>query len=207
MRKRSASGREAFQALHRKLGSWWLRQKTAARENHRPQPERAAACLVVARLCYDFCPQVAHEDDGVQEPHDEPAPAIVPSLPMAVKSEICRQTLLLSHVGQEMGASASAIDRRASKHVSQSAHLYSYRGMAIPHCQRTRVSMAFLRERSISYLTVSSSSLPSRRYCSRRSFLSRSCSPWAYLATFSAISWGTTMTPSPSATTTSPGRI
>jgi hypothetical protein len=75
---------------------------------------------------------VAHELDGVQEPHDEPAPVITPSFPMAEKSEIWRRVSSLPHLGQTMGVSASAIDRRASKHVSQLKHLYSYRGIAYP---------------------------------------------------------------------------
>jgi hypothetical protein len=72
---------------------------------------------------------VAHEADGVQEPHDVPAPAITPSLPTAENNEIIRHVFSLPHLGQTMGTSASDIARSASKRVSQSEHLYSYSGM------------------------------------------------------------------------------
>jgi hypothetical protein len=65
----------------------------------------------------------------VQEPHDEPAPAITPSPPTAENSEIMRRVFSLPHLGQAMNASASAIARSASKHVPQSVHLYSYSGI------------------------------------------------------------------------------
>jgi hypothetical protein len=48
---------------------------------------------------------------------------------MAENSEIMRPVLSLPHLGQAMGASASAIARSASKRVSQSEHLYSYSGI------------------------------------------------------------------------------
>ena len=72
---------------------------------------------------------MAHEAEGVQEPHDAPAPAITPSLPMAENSEIARHVFSLPHLGQAMGASASDITRKASKRISQSEHLYSYSGI------------------------------------------------------------------------------
>ncbi len=72
---------------------------------------------------------MAHEVEGVQEPHDAPAPAITPSLPMAENSEIARHVFSLPHLGQAMGASASDIARKASKRISQSEHLYSYSGI------------------------------------------------------------------------------
>lgn len=77
---------------------------------------------------------MAHETDGVQEPHDAPAPAITPLLPTAEKSEIIRHVFLPPHLGQAMDASASDIARRASKQVSQSRHLYSYSGIALASC-------------------------------------------------------------------------
>ena len=67
--------------------------------------------------------------EGAQEPHDDPAPAITPSPPMAENSEIMRPVFSLPHLGQAMDASASAIARSASKRISQSEHLYSYSGM------------------------------------------------------------------------------
>jgi len=75
---------------------------------------------------------VAHEAEGVQEPHDAPAPAITPSLPMAENSEIARHVFSLPHLGQAMGASASNIARKASKRVPHSEQQYSYRGMVSP---------------------------------------------------------------------------
>jgi len=66
----------------------------------------------------------------VQEPHELPAPAITPSLPTAENNEIKRPVSSLLHFGQAMAASASAIDRSASKHAPQSEHLYSYSGIA-----------------------------------------------------------------------------
>jgi hypothetical protein len=60
-------------------------------------------------------PQVAHEAEGVQDPHDAPAPAITPSLPIAENNEIIRPVLRLPHLGQAMGASASDMDLKASK--------------------------------------------------------------------------------------------
>ncbi len=72
---------------------------------------------------------MAHEAEGVQEPHDDPAPVITPSLPMAENREIARQVFSLPHLGQAMGASASDIARKASKRISQSEHLYSYSGI------------------------------------------------------------------------------
>ena len=72
---------------------------------------------------------MVHEAEGVQEPHDAPAPAITPSLPMAENSEIARHVFSLPHLGQTMGASASDIARKASKRISQSEHLYSYSGI------------------------------------------------------------------------------
>ena len=77
-------------------------------------------------------PQVAHAADGVQEPHDGPAPAITPSLPMAENREIARRVLSLPHLGQAMGSSASDIARRASKRVLHSEQRYSYKGMVSP---------------------------------------------------------------------------
>jgi hypothetical protein len=74
--------------------------------------------------------QVAQEAEGVQEPQDAPAPAITPWSPTAENSEIIRPVFSLPQLGHVIGASASAIARRASKHVSQSEHLYSYSGMA-----------------------------------------------------------------------------
>ena len=68
----------------------------------------------------------------MQEPHDEPAPAITPLLPIAENNEIIRPVRSLPHLGHAMGASASDIARRASKHISQSAHLYSYSGINSP---------------------------------------------------------------------------
>ncbi len=73
---------------------------------------------------------MAHEVEGVQEPHDAPAPVIIPSLPMAENSEIARHVFSLPHLGQAMGASASDIARKASKRISQSEHLYSYSGIS-----------------------------------------------------------------------------
>jgi len=68
----------------------------------------------------------------VQEPHDEPAPAIMPLLPMAENKEIIRRVLSLLHLGQAMSVSASDIERKASKPLSQSVHLYSYSGINSP---------------------------------------------------------------------------
>jgi hypothetical protein len=48
---------------------------------------------------------------------------------MAENSEIMRPVLSLPHLGQRIGASASAIARSASKRVPQSEHLYSYSGI------------------------------------------------------------------------------
>lgn len=67
-------------------------------------------------------PQVAHDVEGEQEPHEAPAPAITPSLPTAENSEIIRRVSRLPHWGQAIGASASAIARRRSKRVSHSEH-------------------------------------------------------------------------------------
>ena len=67
--------------------------------------------------------------EGAQEPHDDPAPAITPSPPMAENSEIMRPGFSLPHLGQAMDASASANARSASNRISHSEHLYSYSGM------------------------------------------------------------------------------
>ena len=77
-----------------------------------------------------FCPQVAHEAEGVQDPHDDPAPAMTPSPPTAENKEIMRAVFSPSHWGQAMGASASDIPRSASKRVPQSAQRYSYNGIS-----------------------------------------------------------------------------
>ncbi|MEE8389828.1 MAG: hypothetical protein V3S14_03395 [Anaerolineae bacterium] len=77
--------------------------------------------------------QVAHEAEGAQEAHDKPDPAITPRLEIAENSEIMRFAFSLPHLEQAMGASASDIDRRASKRISQSAHLYSYSGIVLFH--------------------------------------------------------------------------
>ena len=74
-------------------------------------------------------PQVAHEAEGVQEPHETPAPAIIPSLPIAENSEIARHVFSLPHLGQAMSASASDIARKASKRAPHSEQQYSYKGM------------------------------------------------------------------------------
>jgi len=68
----------------------------------------------------------------VQEPHDAPAPAITPSLPMAENSEIARYVFSLLHLGQAMDASASDIARRVSKRVPHSEQQYSYKGIVLP---------------------------------------------------------------------------
>ena len=75
---------------------------------------------------------MVHEAEGVQEPHDAPAPAITPSLPMAENSEIARHVFSLPHLGQAMGASASDIARKASKRAPHSEQQYSYRGIVLP---------------------------------------------------------------------------
>jgi hypothetical protein len=80
----------------------------------------------------------------VQEPHDAPAPAMTPSLPSAEKSEIVRHVFSLPHLGQAMGASASAIARSTSKHVSQSEHLYSYSGMTFTSPSACSIPMHLL---------------------------------------------------------------
>jgi hypothetical protein len=69
--------------------------------------------------------QVAHEAEGLQEPHEAPDPAITPLLPTAENSEIIRPVFSLPHLGQAIGASASDMARRASNFVAQSEHLYS----------------------------------------------------------------------------------
>ena len=63
--------------------------------------------------------------EGAQDAQEAPAPAITPLLPMAEKREIARQVSSEPQLGQAIGASASAIDRRASKRVSHSWQQYS----------------------------------------------------------------------------------
>ena len=87
---------------------------------------------------------MAHEVEGVQEPHDAPAPAITPLLPMAENSEIARHVFSLPHLGQAMGASASDIARKASKRISQSEHLYSYSGIVFASGLPRLISLARL---------------------------------------------------------------
>ncbi len=50
---------------------------------------------------------------------------MTPVLPMAAKSEINRRVSMLPQFGQAMGASASAIERRASKDVPHWLQRYS----------------------------------------------------------------------------------
>jgi len=64
--------------------------------------------------------QDAQEADGVQEPQEDPSPAITPSAPMAQKSEIALRTRSLPQSGQGIGASASDMARSASNRDSQS---------------------------------------------------------------------------------------
>jgi len=65
------------------------------------------------------------QDDEEQPAQEEPAPAMTPVLPMAAKSEINRRVSMLPQFGQAMGASASAIERRASKDVPHWLQRYS----------------------------------------------------------------------------------
>lgn len=69
-------------------------------------------------VVYRLEEQPAQEEDEQPE-QEEPAPAITPWLPMAAKSEISRRASMPPQFGQAMGASASVIERRASKAVPQ----------------------------------------------------------------------------------------
>jgi len=63
---------------------------------------------------------VAHDPDGVQEPHEPPLPAITRPPATAEKSEIARLAFCRPHFGHEIGLSAADMARKASNFTSQS---------------------------------------------------------------------------------------
>jgi len=65
------------------------------------------------------------QEGAEQEEQEEPAPAMTPVLPMVAKSEIRRRVSRLLHLGQATGASACAIERRASKDAPHWLQRYS----------------------------------------------------------------------------------